>query len=473
MSLVHILAFTFAALAYRFSARGRGREWFLAAASVAALYWLQPATPIRHLDFWLPTASLTLAVWVWAATRPARAVCWREPVATLALCAAVVLAVTLPRLLDLPQSLTPTRPPSTISAALALAVIAAALTLFLHLRRRGLLLALTALLLALFLTLKAEPLAASASAVLRTWTGQSPALASALDLRWLGFSYLAFRLLHALRDRLHGRLPDLTLRQFLAYALFFPSLAAGPIDRAERFAADLRSPFDRSAHTTAEAGWRIILGIFKKYALADSLAVFALDAANAAEATSALWLWVLLYAFALQLYLDFSGYTDVAIGLGLLLGVRLPENFHRPYLQPNLTAFWNSWHITLAQWFRAYYFNPLARSLRQARLRLPAWLAILVSQLSTMILIGLWHGLTWNFLLWGAWHGIGLFVHNRWTEWLRTRRWDQQWLSGWRRTLSTAAGRLATFHFVTLGWVWFALPDPRLSGSVLLRLFGQ
>ncbi len=473
MSLIHLLSFTFAAAAYRFGARGRGREWFLVAASVAALYWLQPATPIRHLDFWLPTASLTLAVWVWGVTRPERTAGWREPAATLAFCAAVVLAVTLPRLLSLPQSLTPTRPPSTTSALLALAVIAAALTLFLHLRGRVLLLAMTALLLTFFLTLKAEPLAAGASTVLRTWTGQSPALASALDVRWLGFSYLAFRLLHALRDRMLGRFPDLTLRQFLAYALFFPALAAGPIDRAERFAADLHGPFDASAHRTAEAGWRIILGIFKKYALADSLGLFALNATNAAQTASALWLWVLLYAFALQLYLDFGGYTDVAIGLGLLLGIRLPENFNRPYMQPNLTAFWNSWHITLAQWFRAYYFNPLVRSLRQARVHPPTWLAILISQLSTMVLIGLWHGITWNFLLWGAWHGLGLFVHNRWTEWLRTRHSDQQRLSRWRRRLSTAAGTLATFHFVTLGWVWFALPHPALSASVLMRLFGQ
>ncbi len=472
MSLVHLLSFALVAAAYRLLARGRGREWFLVVVSVAALYWLQPATPIRHLDFWLPTASLALTVWVWAVTRPQPTSAWRETAATLAVCAAVVLVITLPRLLDLPLSLTRSRPPSITSALIGLAAIAAVLALLAHLPRRLPIVAMSASLLILFLLLKAEPLTSSASAMLRSWTGQSPDLAGPLDLRWLGFSYLAFRLLHALRDRMLGRLPDLTLRQFLAYALFFPAIASGPIDRAERFAADLRSPFDPSADRSAEAGWRIMIGVVKKYALADSLGVSALNATNAALTTSSVWLWILLYAFGLQLYLDFSGYTDVAIGLGLLLGIRLPENFRRPYLQPNLTAFWNSWHITLAQWFRAYNFNPLARSLRQTHLRLPTWVAILLAQLSTMVLIGLWHGIRWNFLLWGAWHGLGLFVHNRWNEWIRLRHWDQALRAGWRGRVTAAAGTLATFHFVTLGWVWFALPEPAAAASVLMRLFG-
>ncbi len=472
MSLVHILSFALAATAYRFLGRGRGREWFILVASVAALYWLQPASPIRHMDFWLPTASLALAVWVWAATRPRAASTWREPAATLVVCGAVVLAITLPGWLGLASSLTPSRPPSTTSALLGLAALAAVLAILALLPGRVTLAAMSGLILILFLTLKAEPLTIGAGAALRTWTGQSPDLASPLDLRWLGFSYLAFRLLHALRDRMLGRLPDLTLRQFLTYALFFPAVASGPIDRLERFSADLRSPLDLSADRTAEAGWRILLGLVKKYALADALGVFALNAVNAAQTTATAWLWVLLYAFALQLYLDFSGYTDVAIGLGLLLGVRLPENFRQPYLQPNLTAFWNSWHITLAQWFRAYYFNPLARSLRRAHPQLPTGLAVLLAQVSTMVLIGLWHGIRWNFLIWGTWHGLGLFLHNRWSEWMRRQRWDQALTVGWRGKVVAAAGVLATFHFVTLGWVWFALPDPALAASVLARLFG-
>ena len=122
-----------------------------------------------------------------------------------------------------------------------------------------------------------------------------------------------------------------------------------------------------------------------------------------------------MYAYAFRIFLDFSGYTDIAIALGRLLGVRLPENFAAPYLKPNIALFWNSWHMSLTQWFRAYVFNPLARRLRSATAQIPDWLACLVTQLVTMLLIGLWHGITWSFALWGLWHGIGLFVHNRWS----------------------------------------------------------
>ena len=181
---------------------------------------------------------------------------------------------------------------------------------------------------------------------------------------------------------------------------------------------------------------------------------------------------MLLYAYAFRIYFDFSGYTDIAIGLGKLMGFNLPENFERPYLKPNLTTFWNSWHITLAQWFRAYWFNPLTRSLRTGKWQPPMWVVILIGQVTTMFLIGLWHGLTWNFAAWGLWHALGLFVHNRWSEatkarfagWVDHPRWQQ---------IISILGVLITFHYVALGWVWFALPSTNLSWQVLGKLFGQ
>ena len=213
------------------------------------------------------------------------------------------------------------------------------------------------------------------------------------------------------------------------------------------------------------------MGIFKKFAVADSLALIALNAANAGQVKSGLWLWVLLYAYALRIYFDFSGYTDIAIGLGKLMGISLPENFDRPYIKPNLTTFWNSWHITLAQWFRAYFFNPLTRAMRSAGRKYPLWLVVLTGQFSTMLLIGLWHGVTWNFAVWGAWHGIGLFVHSRWTEATRARLAG---LTGklWLQRAFTVTGVLITFQYVALGWVWFALPSMQDSGRVFLRLLG-
>jgi D-alanyl-lipoteichoic acid acyltransferase DltB (MBOAT superfamily) len=271
-----------------------------------------------------------------------------------------------------------------------------------------------------------------------------------------------------LREKQAGKLPVFTLPEFAAYALFFPAYTAGPIDRAPRFITELRQRFSSPAGFQAEArplavadtlmgGERILWGVFKKFVLADSLAIFALNAQNASQVQSAAWAWVMLLGYTLRIYLDFSGYTDTAIGLGQIIGLKLPENFARPYLQPNLTAFWNSWHMTLAQWFRAYYFNPLTRWLRTRPAKLSIGLVVFITQLSTMMLIGLWHGVTINFLMWGAWHGLGLFIHNRYLEWLRPY---QDALEA-RPRLAQAmrlTGWAATFVFVMLGWVWFALP---------------
>jgi alginate O-acetyltransferase complex protein AlgI len=296
-----------------------------------------------------------------------------------------------------------------------------------------------------------------------------------VDLRWVGFSYLAFRLLHALRDRQMGRLPDYSLGEFAVYALFYPAYAAGPIDRSQRFIGELRKNESRVLRMDLAAistgGWRILIGIFKKFALADSLALIALSPQNASQVDGAGWTWLLLYAYALRIYFDFSGYTDIALGLANWMGFNLPENFDNPYLRQNLTAFWNSWHITLAQWFRAYFFNPVTRFLRMRPEKLPAWAVILIGQLGTMLLIGLWHGLTWNFAVWGAWHGLGLFVHNRWADWVRPRVAGLAGRPRLQRALAFG-GWLLTFHYVVLGWVWFALPDMDKAWIIFRKLFG-
>jgi D-alanyl-lipoteichoic acid acyltransferase DltB (MBOAT superfamily) len=211
------------------------------------------------------------------------------------------------------------------------------------------------------------------------------------------------------------------------------------------------------------------LGVFKKFVLADSLASFALNAVNAEQARGALWLWVLVYAYALRLYLDFSGYTDIALGLGRWLGIRLPENFDRPYTRPNLTLFWNSWHMSLTLWFRAYVFNPLTRALRARPLPVPV--IILITQLVVMGLVGLWHGVTANFVIWGLWHGLGLWVHNRWADFMKPRANLLDGRPALRR-LGEWLGVALTFHYVALGWVWFALPSVSLALSVFRKLLG-
>jgi alginate O-acetyltransferase complex protein AlgI len=287
-----------------------------------------------------------------------------------------------------------------------------------------------------------------------------------------------------LRDYQGGKLPAYGLGDFVTYALFFPAVTAGPIDRSQHFQQELNKASQASSPLPAPSrlpvvDWsmvipsaqRILWGIFKKFVLADSLALIALNAQNAVQVRSPIWTWILLYAYALRLYFDFSGYTDVALGLAGLLGIRLPENFDRPYLKENLTSFWNSWHITLAQWFRAYFFFPLTRALRSRPQKLPVWAIVLTGQMATMLLIGLWHGVSWNFIAWGAWHGAGLFVHNRWSDWSRPRLASLEERPR-LRALFGLGGGLLTFHYVTLGWVWFALPQINLSLQVFYKLFG-
>ncbi len=121
--------------------------------------------------------------------------------------------------------------------------------------------------------------------------------------------------------------------------------------------------------------------------------------------------WLLLYMYGLRLYFDFSGYIDIAIGVGILLGIRLPESFSRPYLRTNIAAFWRSWHITLANWVRFYLFAPLSRTL--LRRRWPPLLVVFIAQIVSMLIIGLWHGFTWSFAIWGLWHGLGLLYSLR------------------------------------------------------------
>lgn len=472
MTLTHILVFILACLLIAIFSRGRGRGLLLLIASLLAIYWMQPSTPIRHLDFWLPTLSVSLAVLVWVVTRPKLAPIARKDVINGLVIAGVILLIGIGRYLGPVCCLTPSIPPNIFQIALILVVLA--LFVFLAGRfsaRPGLLVASIIFLLTLFVILKTEPLAQLASLWLHKLSGQQSIISSALDLRWLGFSYVAFRLIHTLRDRQTGLLSDYSLQEFVIYIIFFPSFTAGPIDRIQRFAQDLRRPFTLTANDLSDGGKRLVLGIFKKFVLADGLSLIALNAVSAQQTHSSLWLWVLLYAYALRIYFDFSGYTDIAIGLGKLLGIHLPENFNRPYLKSNLTLFWNSWHITLAQWFRGYFFNPLTRTLRTARRKLPMPLIIFIGQLSTMLLIGLWHGVTWNFAAWGLWHGLGLFIHNRWSEYVRPR------LAGLDerprlKAITQVAGWLLTFHYVTLGWVWFALPSPATSWQVFFKLFG-
>lgn len=481
MDLTVILVFIPAALLAGVIVPGRWKGTFLLVCSLAAMFWLQAALPLRNLDFWLPALSVGLVVLTWSATRSSKTTSdpakpsWRLELPAALLISGSLIAIGLTRYTGAVCCLTATRPPPIWQILLAVVLWSGLVWLVSRPKsRRGWIAgSLIVLLLALLVVLKTPSLSLKASVLLRSLSGQSTQLAAVSDFAWLGFSYLAFRLIHALRDFQAGKLPAYSLADFTNYAIFFPSWVAGPIDRSQRWIAESSAQKPIQKTDRLDGLWRILSGVFKKFVLADGLALVALNSQNAAQIQSTSWAWVVLYAYALRIFFDFAGYTDIAIGLGRLAGFHLPENFERPYLKTNLTTFWNSWHMTLAQWFRAYYFNPLTRSLRgsKGKVALPAWAIILICQLTTMLLIGLWHGITVNFAVWGLWHGVGLFIHNRWSEWMRPRSTRLESRPGLQRSLKFA-GWLVTFNFVVLGWIWFALPSPGMAWNYFRLLAG-
>jgi alginate O-acetyltransferase complex protein AlgI len=470
MQLSHILVFVIAALLLSALTQGRPRGWILAAGNVLALFWLQPSSPIRHLDFWLPVVTISLALFVWLTLGKDAD---KNDAVTLLVILATVVGVDLLRYARPLCCITATRPPQIwllVAAAAAIASIGAA---FRRWRAKKTLLGalLSLSLIALLVILKTPTLAHKTSEILRSLMSQSTQQASAFDIRWLGISYVFFRLVSTLREHQTGRLPEFTLAEFVNYVLFFPTIVSGPIQQPDAYLKTYRCPFKQSWQNLYVSFERIIVGMFKKYALADTLALIALDDVRLAQTDSTLWLWVMLYAYVYRIYFDFSGYTDIAIGLARLMGVSLPENFDKPFRKINLTAFWNSWHITLAMWFRAYYFNPVSRRMIARWKRIPTPVLIAASQITTMILIGLWHGVTPNFFVWGVWHGAGLFIHNRWANLTRTRL---TWLEARPRLKSLTDGLsvLLTFHYVVLSCIWFALSQTAMSWEALQLLVG-
>jgi alginate O-acetyltransferase complex protein AlgI len=483
LDLFVILVLGGAAFLYAATIRGKGRGWALLVGSIVAIYWLQPSLPIRFSAYILQTITVLLTVATWWLTRSPdeseRKKTEREDRIAIFVVLFLIVAMAFNRYLGFDIRLTAYRPPPPLIVAGVLAVIGL-LALLVgrklgHLNQRHVLSAAILIIVLLFVVLKTEPVATAVTTLWRRVTGQDALLASINDLAWLGFSYVAFRLIHTLRDRQTGILPHLSLREFTTYVLFTPAYIAGPIDRAERFVSDLRglpSMVGLDGDRFLAGGQRIVTGMFKKFIIADALAQgMSLTPVNAQQASSPAGLWLLLYGYTFRLFFDFSGYTDIAIGLGILFGIKLPENFNRPYLSTNITEFWQRWHITLSNWARFYVFSPLSRSLLRRKPRPSTTLILLVSQLATMIVIGLWHGVTWNFFIWGVWQGLALFAHKQWSD--RTRKWYRGLRDKpWQKRAWTFFTWFLTFQYVVLGWVWFLMPTVNSARITLGRLFG-
>ena len=278
----------------------------------------------------------------------------------------------------------------------------------------------------------------------------------------VGLSFLTFRSISYLVEVSRGTIGPGTLLDVAVWQTFFPQLVAGPIVRPSEFLPQLQVAPDRRRVDASRALWLIARGLFKKVVLASFLATALADRAFSTPGDlSSPEVLVGIYAYATQIYVDFSGYTDMAIGFALLLGIRLPENFDRPYRSASIREFWTRWHITLSRWLRDFLFTPLALRARGSRLR------VYRSLILVMLLAGLWHGAAWTFVAFGAVHGVALAVE----RWRRDRRRAGHRPAPPDTPVRMALRRILTFQIICLGWVFFRAESLEAARRILARLF--
>jgi alginate O-acetyltransferase complex protein AlgI len=268
----------------------------------------------------------------------------------------------------------------------------------------------------------------------------------------IGISFFTFQKLSYLVDVYRGVVaPARSLSTYVLYVSLFPQLIAGPIVRYHDVNKQLESR-TLTSDKMLEGIWRFCVGLGKKVLVANVLAEVA-DYAFGMKVTelTAAQAWIGIFCYSFQIYFDFSGYSDMAIGLGHMLGFRFLENFDHPYISRTFTEFWHRWHISLSNWMREYLYVPLGGNRRgRGRTYFNLWVVFLLS--------GLWHGAAWNFIAWGAFHGLFLCLDK---------------LTGFsrRRVMPAFVGIPLTFCLVTVGWVFFRANDLSHAMQYLGRMF--
>lgn len=278
-----------------------------------------------------------------------------------------------------------------------------------------------------------------------------------------GLSFFCFECIAYLVDVYRGAPAAQEFLKFAAYKLFFAKLISGPIVRYHAFAGQLQSLKFPAIDQITEGLWLIACGAVKKGLIADRLDILVKLSFDNAQRAGSGNLWLAIIAYGLQLYLDFSGYVDVARGSALLLGINLPQNFDFPYFSTSIADFWRRWHITLGDWLRNYLYFPLGGS-RKGQTR------TYVNLIIVMLIAGVWHGSAWGFVVWGGLHGVALAVH-RWVD-LRSRQ-SPQLEQFWQTIPGIVTAWFATQLMVFTAWIFFRLPNFRDSLVVVQRLIGQ
>jgi alginate O-acetyltransferase complex protein AlgI len=279
----------------------------------------------------------------------------------------------------------------------------------------------------------------------------------------VGVSFFTFQSLSYTLDVYQGELkPVNNIIDYAFFVTFFPQLVAGPIVRASEFLPQIHKPTMVTREMFGNAVYLIGCGLFKKAVISDYISINFVDRVFDAPALySGLENLFAVYGYALQIYCDFSGYSDMAIGIALLLGFRFPMNFNSPYKSQNITEFWRRWHMSLSRWLRDYLYISLGGN-RRGKVR------TYINLMITMLLGGLWHGASWRFIVWGGLHGLALSVHKWHNEKFSTTRSGSAAANPGIR----AIGRiLITFHFVCLCWIFFRATSMEAVGQMLNQIF--
>ncbi len=277
----------------------------------------------------------------------------------------------------------------------------------------------------------------------------------------VGISFFTFQALSYVIDTYRGTFEPGRLIDFAVFLSFFPHVVAGPIVRPAEFMPQLKERHDPRHVDSSRAFFLITIGMFKKVVLANVLATQIVDTVFASPNThSSLEVLVGIVGYAVQIYCDFSGYTDIAIGLALLLGFRFPQNFDSPYASTSIQDFWRRWHMTLSRWLRDYLYVPLGGN------RAGKWRTYLNLML-TMVIGGLWHGAAWTFAVWGAIHGAFLCIEH----YRRTRRETRGLPDPPDTRGRRVAARTITFVIVCFAWVFFRAESFANAEEILARLF--
>ena len=277
----------------------------------------------------------------------------------------------------------------------------------------------------------------------------------------VGISFFVFQSMSYTIDIYRGQIRPLERWiDYLFYLSFFPQLVAGPIVRAKDFIPQIRRPLYVSREMFGTAIGLIVIGLLKKAIISDYISLNFVDRIFDEPALySGFECLMGIYGYALQIYCDFSGYSDMAIGIALLLGFRFPKNFDAPYKAATITEFWRRWHISLSSWLRDYLYISLGGN-RKGKVR------TYINLIITMVLGGLWHGAAVRFVLWGALHGVALALHKMWlaiVPWAKANGKDMN-------PLSRVLGTILTFHIVCLGWLLFRAEDMQTVHLMLYQI---